>query len=492
MRLWGEHMERAVIYARFSSDKQSEASIEAQIRACREYAARKGLVIGEVYSDEAISGKGSKTASRKAYQRMLRDAEKGSFDVLLIHKYDRIARNIGEHVNLTMRLEGEGVRLIAVAQDFGDGKEAKIMRTMMWALSEYYIDNLAGETTKGLIETAHKCLHTGGVPPFGYDVADQRYIINEVEAAYVRRMYQCVLDGTGFTTLLAEMKAAGIRGKRGAVMKYTQVYEILKNERYTGVYLYSPQEEKKRADRRAKPNAIRIDGGMPAIVSKEAYAKVQEIMKGRKHTGAKGEYLCSRIVYCGKCGSKMHASTTHRKDYAYAIYTCSNKCGFGSVRADLVDETARIYLKELLTDETQREIEKALRQYIRTEKDRIKEYNELVKQQTKAKQKQIDALVDNLASGKLPGDVIEQIGNKIKVLKEEIEALSASEPPRDFTAEQIITWLRSIKEAPDEAAIRLLIERIEVSKNKEKATTEFEVTSTLNSVVGKNGCGDRT
>lgn len=485
-------LEKAVIYARFSSDKQTEASIDAQVRACREYAAAKGMIVGEIYTDEAISGKGSKTASRKAYQQMLRDARKGVFDTILIHKYDRVARNLGEHVNLELKLKEFGIRLIAVAQDYGESKEAKVMRSLTWALSEYYIDNLASETTKGLVETAHKCLHTGGTPPFGYDVVDQHYIINEVEAAYVRRMYQCALDGSGFTGLLSEMDVAGVRGKRGAVMKYTQIYEILKNERYTGVYLYSPHEEEKRADRRAKPNAIRIEGGMPAIISKEAYTKVQEIMKDRKHTGAKGDYLCSRIVYCGNCGAKMHASTTHKKDYTYAIYTCSDKCGIGSVRADLVDEAAHMYLKELLTDEVQQEIEKALRRYIHTEKDRVKEHNQLVSHQTKEKQRQMDALVENLASGKLPGEVVEQIGNKIKELKEQIEALSASEPPHDYTTEQIIAWLHSVKEAPDETAIRLLIERIEVTKDKEKATTEFKVTSTLNSVVGESGCGGRT
>ncbi len=134
-------MRKAVIYARFSSDKQDEASIDAQVRACREYAAGKDYAILEVYADEAISGKGAKTASRKAYQRMLRDVDKGQFDTILIHKYDRVARNLGEHVNLEKRLTDKHVELIAVAQDFGSSSEAKIMRTLMWSLSEYYIDN---------------------------------------------------------------------------------------------------------------------------------------------------------------------------------------------------------------------------------------------------------------------------------------------------------------------------------------------------------------
>ena len=108
-------MRNAVIYARYSSDKQDEASIEAQVRACREYAAVKGYTVLEVYADEAISGKGSKTASRKAYQRMLRDVDRGLFDTILIHKYDWVARNLREHVNLEKRLKDRRVELIAVA-----------------------------------------------------------------------------------------------------------------------------------------------------------------------------------------------------------------------------------------------------------------------------------------------------------------------------------------------------------------------------------------
>ena len=147
-------MNNAVICARYSSDKQTEDSIEAQVRACKDYAAVKGYNVIDVYSDEAVSGKGSKTASRTQYQKMLRDCKKGTFNTILIHKYDRIARNVGEHVNLTAKLQDMNIELIATTQDFGNSNEAKIMRTLMWSLSEYYIDNLATETRKGLKETA--------------------------------------------------------------------------------------------------------------------------------------------------------------------------------------------------------------------------------------------------------------------------------------------------------------------------------------------------
>ena len=175
----------AVIYARYSSDKQSEDSIEAQVRACREYATKQDFNVLSVYADEAISGK---TANRAQYQKMLRDCNKGLFDTILIHKYDRIARNLGEHVNLEMKLREKGITLIAVAQDFGRSKEAKIMRALMWSLSEYCLDNLSSETKKGHKETALKGLHNGGYAPFGYDVVNQTYIINELEAGYIKRI----------------------------------------------------------------------------------------------------------------------------------------------------------------------------------------------------------------------------------------------------------------------------------------------------------------
>ena len=144
----------------------------------------------------------------------------------MIHKYDRIARNVGEHVNLTAKLQEMGVELIATAQDFGKSNEAKIMRNLMWALSEYYIDNLAGEVRKGLKETALKGLHTGGVAPFGYDIVDQKYVINELEAEYVRKIFVAAMNREGFTDIIKELSERGITGKRGKPIK---IYSNIRN-----------------------------------------------------------------------------------------------------------------------------------------------------------------------------------------------------------------------------------------------------------------------
>ena len=131
------------------------------------------------------AGKALKQPNGRNIKKLLRDTKKKLFDTILIHKYDRIARNLGEHVNLEKKLHDLGIQLIAVSQDFGNTKESKIMRSLVWAMSEYYIDNLAEETKKGLKESALKGLHNGGYAPFGYDVVDRKYVINPLEAAYV-------------------------------------------------------------------------------------------------------------------------------------------------------------------------------------------------------------------------------------------------------------------------------------------------------------------
>ena len=112
---------KAAIYTRFSSDRQSEMSTQAQVRACKEYADANGIDIVRIYSDEAISGTEEKTENRLQYQTMLEDLPKHLFDIILIHKHDRIARSLEEHVRLSGILKREKTLLIAVAQNFGDG-----------------------------------------------------------------------------------------------------------------------------------------------------------------------------------------------------------------------------------------------------------------------------------------------------------------------------------------------------------------------------------
>lgn len=482
-------MKKAVIYARFSSDRQTEDSIEAQIRACMEYAERKEeiTVIG-TYEDKAISGRESKTELRKAYHRMLQDAKTGAFDIILIHKYDRVARSLREHVRFDEKLESLGVELIAVAQEFGSTKEAKITRALMWSMSEYYSENLAEETRKGHRETALKALHNGGFAPFGYDVVNQRFVINEFEAAYVRKMFNCALDHAGFKDLIAEMEHAGVKGKRGREIKYPQIYAILRNEKYTGVYLYSVNEEKARDSRRSKPNAIRIEDAFPAIIDKALFEEVQRIMTDRKQVGRNTtEYLCSGLVYCS-CGAKMHGFTSRRKGHEYHYYKCSAVCGAPLVKMDDVDAVAVQYLRDILSADTQEKIAAVIRSYKGHLQDFQKGFYESLQDQIAEREREYNNLMQNLSSGALPPEVLQDIGEKMKKLKEEIAALKESTPPEDVTVDSVRQWLESLKDEPDAQAVHVLIKSITV-KTDEKETS-YNVISTLQDVLGKYIAGE--
>ena len=488
---------RAYIYARFSSDRQDENSITAQVRACREYAAHHNIEIVRVYADEAVSGKGSATAKRAQYQKMLRAVASRAeqVDVILIHKYDRIARSVQEHVNLASKLAASNVELIATAQDFGTSKEAKLMRVLMWALSEFYIDNLADEVKKGHRETALKALHNGGYPPFGYDVVDQKYVINQTEAAYVRRMFQTCLSGEKYTDLLYEMRTAGITGKRGRPIQYTAIYEILRNEKYTGVYVYTPSEEVKRSERRSKPNAIRIENAFPAIIDRKTWEEVQKIMDARKNSGrrAKREYLLSGLIFC-ECGAPMHGLTTTRRKngsaYQYSYYTCSAKCGNQNIRAEDAEGHVLRYLHMLADDRSRAEFKTAASKYKRLMSDAMSTDAGAIKEEIAVKEAQINKIVKNLSASVLPPSVVEKMGQEMEQLQIQIDMLKAEmEKPISFEQPEIEKYLDALKDVDNQSpkfqkdTIRQYIDRIEITK------TGINVTSTLPTVLENIGCG---
>jgi len=469
----------AVIYARYSSDLQREESAEAQIRYCREYADKNGYNIIRIYTDRAKSAKGDKVSQRYEFQKMIRDSKQGLFGAVLVHKYNRFARNMKDHVNYEDKLNDNGVNLIAVAEDFGQGKEAIIMKALMRSLSEYYIVDMAEEVRKGHRENAEKALHNGGYAPFGYDIVEQHFVINEFEAGYVRRMFECSRKKLGFKCLVEDMEKAGIKGKRGKPIRYPAIYEILRNERYTGTYVYDIKTEKH--DRRVKKNAIRINNAIPAIITREEWEEVQTIMNDRKQSGRSSDYLCRGLVYCGKCGAKMSGHITDNAKNKYKTYVCSKSCGVGTIKMDDVDRKVKRYLEELLSDRSQKQISDALRNYRKGETERIEQYNTALKKEIKEKQKQYDGLMQALMTGGLSAAIIAEVGNKMESLKNEIDGMTEQRPPKDYTEKNIIDWLNAIKTAPSPESIHLLVEKITATKE------EINVFSTLTSFVGNIG-----
>jgi site-specific DNA recombinase len=478
---------RAVIYARYSSDMQTEDSISAQLRACSVFAdSHNYIVVGE-YFDRATSGK---TDRRPEFQRMIADSKKDMFDIVLVHKYDRFARDRYDHAIYGKLLKDKGIALVAVAEYFGEGKESILMEGILQSLSEYYLANLSAEVKKGLQEIAIKGLFTGGVAPFGYDIAEQKYVINPVEAAFVHKMYTACANGTGYTEIVEELDKAGIKGKRGKPIKYTQIYEILRNEKYTGVYIYCINEHKDRNKRRSKEGAFRIEDGIPQIIDKDLWERVQKVLQSNKNLGkkAKREYLLSGLVVCGECGSKLHAQTTLKKGHEYSWFRCPN-CK-SSIKEKEANNIVFEYIKMVLSPESKKALADALTEYDLQMNRFEANTDAAINRQITEKQTQMDNLICNMSKGILSDDLLSHIDKSINELKVQIELLQKERSkPKKLDENLIISYLDFIADVTlhnpetQRMIINHLIKSVTITK------TSVDVHSTFSEVLGKIGCG---
>jgi len=321
-------------YFRFSSSNQHETSIEAQEAAVRKYAEEHDIEIVRCYYDRAISGKNTK--KREGFKKMLKECEEGDYDIVLVHKYDRFARNLSDTMRYVAQLEDFGMKLVSVTQPDPGGNYSKLYKLLQWALDEFYSDNLSTEVMKGLNVLADKCQHTGGKPPLGYDVdpVTRKLVINESEAEAVRLIYKLYLEGCGYDKIAKELNDKGYRTKEGKTFCKNSFYDLLRNMKYCGCYVFNRTSSKNRKGKRnnhknkEESQIICNPNGVPAIISKETYNKAMEKMNANKHKQgaykAKRNYLLSGLIRCGVCGRAMQGS--ERKGGKSGNITASYRC----------------------------------------------------------------------------------------------------------------------------------------------------------------------
>ena len=205
-------MSKAVIYARFSSSKQREESIEGQVRVCTEYADRHGLVVVDTYIDREISGK---TDDRPAFQQMIADAKVRKFDTLLVYKNDRFSRNRYDAAVYKRMLRMAGVEIRFAAETIPEGPEGIILESMLEGFAEYYSAELAQKVRRGMHENALKCRTTGSTP-IGYKIVDHQYVIDEKGAEVVRYIYEAVAAGVPYSEIIVNLNEKGMRTSSGS------------------------------------------------------------------------------------------------------------------------------------------------------------------------------------------------------------------------------------------------------------------------------------
>ena len=367
-------MERAVIYARYSSDQQREESIDAQVRACREYCQRKGYLVTKIYADEAKSGKS--IAKREQYKKMLSDSQKNLFDVVVFHKIDRNSRNELDYYLTKNQLISSGIKYEYAAQNIDTSPAGQMVEGILVAVAANYSRNLAEETKKGLKENALKALFNGGRPPLGFEInQENKYIINDYEAGAIRIIFDLYLKGKGYHYIISQLNSLGYKTREGRKFGKNSLYDILRNPKYCGTYTFNKVNKDpsgKRNSHKISENTIIVEDAIPAIISKEDFRKVQEKMSRNKHRTAayrsKETYLLTGKAFCGICGAAMtgHRASARGKKYVY--YTCAarDRLGISACENKVVprDELEQVVLDTLKEELLSNNFQKNLNHYI--------------------------------------------------------------------------------------------------------------------------------
>lgn len=327
---------KAVIYARYSSDNQREESIEGQLRECKEYAQRNGILVLQSYIDRALS---AKTDNRPEFQRMIRDSAKGLFDTVLVWKLDRFARNRYDSAHYKSQLRKNGVKVVSATESIADGPEGIILESMLEGMAEYYSAELAQKVNRGMRENALKARSNGGTIPLGYRLDEEhRLKIDPLTAPVVREVFQRYADGENLRTIIRSLNERGIRTSRNYPFRHSSFNTMLKNRKYIGEYHYKD---------------VVIPDAVPPIISKELFERVQERMKKNQHAPARAkaeeEYLLTTKLFCGHCGRLMIGeSGKGRNGTIHRYYKCAGAkrrlgCHKKAVKKDWIERVAVLY-----------------------------------------------------------------------------------------------------------------------------------------------------
>ncbi len=321
---------RAAIYARFSTDKQRDTSIDDQIRVCRARVHAEGWREVCQHADNGVSGS-TPVASRPGGQRLLADAVSEQFDVLVVEGLDRLSRDLVEQERIVRRLEHAGLRLVGVSDGYDSTSAArKLHRGMRGLINEVYLDDLRAKTHRGLSGQVERGLHAGGLS-YGYrsveDPGGHRLEIEPDAAQIVRRIFSEYAAGRSITKIVYELNHDRIPSPRGSRWVVSGVYGspakgsgILNNELYAGRYVWNRSRwvkdpetgVRKRVERPRSEWRVREEPTLQ-IVPDELWRTVHARMATPHKDGGTGKSgkvpttLLGGLMRCGLCGGPVVA-----------------------------------------------------------------------------------------------------------------------------------------------------------------------------------------
>jgi len=334
---------RAVIYARVSSERQDvDLSISAQLRALREYATKNGYIVVREFVDEAESGK---TSDRPEFREMIALARRSEkpFDIILVWKYSRFARNREDSILFKAVLRKAGVQVISITEPLEDTPTGRLLEAMIESLDEFYSANLGEEVVRGMRESASRGFYISSYAPYGYrkvkirDGSRERTTLEleTLQSQIVLRIFKEALEGKGLVEIAKGLNTEGIIGPRGRSWGKTTIHKILTNEVYTGTLVWG-----RNSNRNLPP--VRVANAWPAIVNHDVFEQVQSKLKKRAFSSihpkrVASNYLLSGIAKCGYCGKALVGQDAKGGQFHYYVCGTLLKKGSGSCPAQYIN-----------------------------------------------------------------------------------------------------------------------------------------------------------
>lgn len=321
-------MKTAVIYARYSSDSQTEQSIDGQLRVCTEYAKSHDILILDTYIDRAMTGTND---NRPDFQRMIKESNRKQWNYVIVYKFDRFSRNKYETAMHKKTLKDNGVKVVSATEFVPDTPEGIIFESMLEGYAEYYSAELSQKIRRGNNESRRKGNLTGGKIPYGYKNENKKAVVIPEEAEIVRYIYEQYSIGVYVKDIIAELNSKGLLHKGKPFAKNT-VYGILSNERYSGIYRHNDEV---------------FTNIYPQIVPSDIFSVVRAKIDCNKFGKRSNDivYLLKDKIRCGYCGKSIigdngTAKNGERKYY----YTCCGRkkkttdCHKQAIRKDILEK----------------------------------------------------------------------------------------------------------------------------------------------------------
>jgi DNA invertase Pin-like site-specific DNA recombinase len=521
---------RAVIYARYSSDLQREASIEDQVRLCKERIKREGWQLLFTYVDKAMSGA---SHLRPGYQKLLEDARRGEFDVVVAEALDRLSRDQEHVAALFKQLSFSGVRIVTLAE----GEISELHVGLKGTMNALFLKDLASKIRRGQRGRISAGRSPGGLP-YGYDVVRQfgpdgrpdngLRTVNERQAAIVRRIFDNYASGMSARQIAKALNSEGLPSPRGGLWNASSITGnrarrdgILWNEAYLGRLIYNRQRFLKdpiTAKRvpRLNPQKDWVVINMPdlRIVSQEIWSEVHHRLGTRRTLPLRDRRgprrLLSGMLQCGICGGPItiigegRLGCSGHKERG----TCSNNKKISATR---VEEAVLQGIKaQMLQPELIREFANAYNEAVAQSLRHLADNRVTHERQLSETEKQITRILDSMqAAGPLPSLV-----ERLKQLESTKAQLSAA-MPSDDTLPPCATFSKSNQELAElyrqkvdklhesltadeptrvQAAneLRALIKKVEVHPLESKGAARLKVTGEMAAVIGLTGRGRKT